>query len=48
MKAEMKADWIAALRSGEFRQTTGTLRQRSPEGDSHCCLGVLACVPLVF
>jgi len=34
--AEFKAKWLEALRSGEFKQTTGTLRA----GDSYCCLGV--------
>lgn len=37
MKAGLKAKWIKALRSGEFKQTTGHLK------DTHgfCCLGVL-------
>lgn len=30
--------WVAALRSGEFKQTTGTLQNE----DGYCCLGVLA------
>lgn len=29
--------WIAALRSGEFKQGTGTLRTHD---DTYCCLGV--------
>jgi len=37
MKSELKARWIAALRSGEFQQGYGALRSRS----GHCCLGVL-------
>lgn len=37
MDAEIKAKWIAALRSGEYRQGRETMRQ----GDRYCCLGVL-------
>jgi hypothetical protein len=37
MKPEIKAQWIQALRSGEYKQWTGVLR--SPMG--YCCLGVL-------
>jgi hypothetical protein len=29
-------DWTAALRSGKYKQRTGTLRY----GDQYCCLGV--------
>lgn len=38
MKAEIKAEWIAALRSGNYRQGYGGLRS---EEDKFCCLGVL-------
>lgn len=37
MNQEIKAKWVAALRSGEYAQSTGSLR--GPEG--FCCLGVL-------
>lgn len=37
MKAEIKQLWVAALRSGEYQQTEGQLRN----GDQMCCLGVL-------
>jgi len=37
MNQEVKKAWIEALRSGEYKQTTGRLRR----GDSYCCLGVL-------
>ena len=37
MNADIKAQWVAALRSGDYKQTHGTLR----EGDAFCCLGVL-------
>lgn len=47
LKPEVKAKWLAALRSGEYNQTTSVLC-RLPEDDgengevvSHCCLGVL-------
>lgn len=38
MNKEIKARWIAALRSGEYRQGRGWLKT---EDDSYCCLGVL-------
>lgn len=43
MDPELKAEWIAALRSGEFRQGYGKLSQRNSWDDasSYCCLGVL-------
>jgi hypothetical protein len=37
MNPEIKAQWLTALRSGEFRQARQLLR--TPEG--YCCLGVL-------
>ncbi|MFY1688155.1 hypothetical protein [Plantactinospora sp. WMMB782] len=37
MKQEIKDQWTAALRSGEFKQ--GASRLRTAEG--YCCLGVL-------
>ena len=37
MNPEIRAQWCAALRSGEYRQAQGQLRR----GDGHCCLGVL-------
>lgn len=46
MDADLKAKWIAALRSGEYRQTQqGCLREalkRKGTSYSYCCLGVLA------
>lgn len=51
MDAELKAKWIAALRSGEYVQGRGSLmRSYGPHGDlsdgdqhmKYCCLGVLA------
>lgn len=39
MDAELKTKWIAALRSGKYRQGTGQLFKNST--DEHCCLGVL-------
>ena len=39
MESELKARWIAALRSGNYQQGAGTLRSAS---DRYCCLGVLA------
>ena len=37
MKLEIKQKWVAALRSGEYEQTEGVLRN----GNGYCCLGVL-------
>lgn len=34
---ELKKEWVAALRSGKYKQAHGTLSK--PDGD--CCLGVL-------
>lgn len=36
---DIKDEWITALRSGEYKQATGTLYD--PAKDSYCCLGVL-------
>lgn len=38
MSPELKAEWIAALRSGKYRQGQTALRTKS---DEYCCLGVL-------
>jgi hypothetical protein len=37
MNPEIKQKWVAALRSGEYKQTTGHLRDET----GFCCLGVL-------
>ena len=37
MNKAIKKQWIKALRSGEYKQNQGALR----DGDSFCCLGVL-------
>lgn len=44
------AEWVRKLRSGEFRQTTGSLKKEAQMADPddrplHCCLGV-ACEDL--
>lgn len=42
MDAELKAKWVAALRSGEYEQGRGGLRNSNNSGgDTFCCLGVL-------
>lgn len=42
MNEEIKAQWIAALRSGEYVQGQGTLHSVDEYGNSQfCCLGVL-------
>lgn len=37
MKKRVKTKWLKALRSGEYKQTTGALCHN----DAFCCLGVL-------
>lgn len=37
MNPVVKSLWLAALRSGEYTQTCGVLK----DGKGHCCLGVL-------
>jgi hypothetical protein len=39
---DVKARWVTALRSGEYAQGRGRLRQLGAAGGTlHCCLGVL-------
>lgn len=50
----VKAQWLAALRSGEYEQGRGMLQKKAPEDDeriegdsgkpSFCCLGVLCVI----
>lgn len=44
MNPEIKAKWLAALRSGEYQQGRGCLRRGSKEFPQFCCLGVLAVI----
>jgi hypothetical protein len=39
MDAQLKAKWVEALRSGEFKQAQSELHDT--RNDSYCCLGVL-------
>lgn len=45
MDAVLKAQWVAALRSGKYTQGFGSLRMvlenPRPDVPCHCCLGVL-------
>lgn len=44
MDAEIKSKWLAALRSGEYKQTKDVLCQLVEDKGTHaghCCLGVL-------
>lgn len=41
MNPEVKAQWIAALRSGEFHQGTGLLHKVMDGNHLFCCLGIL-------
>lgn len=38
MNQDVKTRWLAALRSGDYKQGKGTLRNKK---DQYCCLGVL-------
>lgn len=46
MNEDVKAEWLAALRSGEYKQTIGALEYTEHNNDDedlvgYCCLGVL-------
>lgn len=43
MKKSLKTRWLKALRSGKYRQATGTLQRLTKTGKvkGNCCLGVL-------
>lgn len=41
MNAEWKQKWVQALRSEQYQQTRGELRDYDGERHSFCCLGVL-------
>lgn len=45
MNKDLQQKWADALRSGDYAQTTGTLKHKySDSNESYCCLGVLACI----
>ena len=41
MNTEIKTKWIAALRSGNYKQGFKRLHYKGEWGDVYCCLGVL-------
>lgn len=41
MNPEIKADWLTALRSGEYKQGKGFLKNEVTGTAKYCCLGVL-------
>lgn len=42
MKNNIMKKWVKALRSGKYKQGTGTLKQYNRNEEAkHCCLGVL-------
>lgn len=42
MNPEIKEKWVAALRSGEYKQGRGTLKYTDRDDNAaYCCLGVL-------
>jgi hypothetical protein len=43
MKSNLKDKWVSALRSGDYRQGRGHLKQKDSDKQvCYCCLGVLA------
>lgn len=40
MDKRLRDEWVAALRSGEYKQGKGLLK----DGDKYCCLGVLCVI----
>lgn len=42
MNPELKTEWVAALRSGNYEQGFGWLTKPTGVQRRHCCLGVLA------
>lgn len=42
MKQTVKRKWVSALRSGEYKQTKGKIRNGNQYGMTYCCLGVLS------
>lgn len=42
MSPELKAQWVAALRSGKYKQ--GKTRLYTKEYNSYCCMGVLCAI----
>jgi len=47
MNQEIKAEWVAALRSGEFKQSSFRLHKVSALGEhTYCVMGVLAEIAL--
>lgn len=42
MNPDVKAKWLDALRSGDYKQARDDLRVGEGDGASFCCLGVLA------
>jgi len=41
MLSTLKSQWVAALRSGEYKQGVGELAGRDQHATTYCCLGVL-------
>jgi len=42
VKENVMKKWVKALRSGKYKQGTGTLKHYNKKGQAqHCCLGVL-------
>ena len=46
MTNPLRAKWLDALRSGNYVQTRGTIRENIPSGSAYCAVGVLLHVAL--
>lgn len=44
MNREWRDKWCAALRSGEYKKTTGQLREGDCQNSTYCAMGVLAAI----
>jgi hypothetical protein len=41
MNHKLKRRWVAALRSGEYKQCQGVISRHREDGDQYCAYGVL-------
>lgn len=48
MNPQIKAKWIADLRSGKYQQTQEYLKRLTDNGPAYCCLGILCEVTLGY
>jgi hypothetical protein len=44
MNKDLKAKWVEALRSGDYKQGTQLLKNQGEDECTYCCLGVLCVI----